>query len=105
MYVNIRGMSQFLAEYNSSQDFYLGHWHHDPGYGPSHANFRARNYSEAKKESFYYAGGAAYCISASVLPKMEKYVRHKGLVKICTLFNFVDDVAIGAVVGWFYVLH
>ena len=97
MYINVRELTQFLGEYNSSQDYYLGHWPQWPV--PHHGNFRTHNYPEAKKETYYYASGTTYCISASVLPKMEKYVRHNGLVKICSVFNLVEDEAVGAVVG------
>ena len=68
MYINVRELTQFLGEYNSSQDYYLGHWPHDLGYGPNHGNFRTHGYPEAKKETYYYASGTTYCISASVLP-------------------------------------
>ena len=61
---------------------------------------RVTNLTHPKSlKNFSYALGAAYCLSAALMKKMEIYFRGENFVTTCNNLSLPDDAAVGAVVG------
>ena len=61
---------------------------------------RVKNLKHRKvKKKFSYALGAAYCLSAALMKKVEIYFRGENFVTTCNNLSLPDDAAVGAVVG------
>lgn len=97
-YLNIRTLSKELKKYNSSRDYYVGHWLSKLGKKPQTlGNFK--NFPEAKRTRYFYATGASYCISARLMKKVEKYFRLGLFVSTCHRIGLTDDFTVGSVLG------
>lgn len=97
-YLNIRTLSKELKKYNSSRDYYVGHWLSKLGEKPQTlGNFK--NFPEAKRTRYFYATGASYCISARLMKKVEKYFRLGLFVSTCHRIGLTDDFTVGSVLG------
>ena len=97
-YLNTGALSKHLKSYNFSSDYYIGHWLSRHGNKPkSLGNFK--NFPETKQTSYYYATGASYCISLSLMRKVEKYFRGELFVSTCERIGLTDDYTLGAVLG------
>jgi hypothetical protein len=97
-YLNIGSLSKQLETYNSSKDYYVGHWLTKLGKEPQTlGNFK--DFPEAKRTHYFYATGASYCISAGLMKKVEKYFRGISFVLTCHKIALTDDFTLGAIIG------
>ena len=96
-YLNIRALSSLLQQYNSSEKFFFGKWPSCCQMEPLHVNLKL--FPEATRDRCKYATGAVYCMSASLMVEMERYIRGKKFIKTCSKLRLADDEAIGAIVG------
>jgi len=91
-------LSTQLRKYNSSRRYYLGHWLSKRGKDPlTVGNFK--RFPEAKRASFFYATGPAYCISSALMKDVERYFRGKKLISTCHNMGLTQDVTLGAIIG------
>ena len=60
-----------------------------------------KNFPETKQTHYFYATGASYCISASLMGKVEKYFRGNLFASTCNRIGLTDDYTLGAVIGRF----
>ena len=98
VYLNIRTLSTQLRKYNSSRRYYLGHWLSKRGKDPlTGGNFK--QFPEAKRTSYFYATGPAYCISSALLKDVERYFRGKKLNSTCHKMGLTQDLTLGAIIS------
>ena len=96
-YLNIRALSSLLQKYNSSEKYYFGKW--PSCCQPKPLTPHLRQFPEATRNSCKYATGAVYCMSASLMVEMERYIRGKKFVETSDKLGLSDDQSIGAIVG------
>ena len=97
-YLNIVNLSKKLNTYNSSADYYVGHWLTKHGNKPKRLG-RFRNFPETERKSYFYATGASYCLSSGLMRRVEKYFRGKSFSAACERMALTDDYTIGSVIG------
>ena len=98
VYVNAVALQKLLCSYNHSGYWYLGRWRSVEKTArlpvPKQAHFQ-----NLTRNEYYYATGAAYCLSRTLMKKMEVYVRGpKKFQFLSKVLQLPDDMAIGFVV-------
>ena len=101
IYVNAVALQKLLSSYNNSGYWYLGRWP-STHYGKSRRPIPKQalvHFPNLKRKEHYYATGAAYCLSATLMRKMEVYLRGpKKYQSISQLLKLPDDFVVGFVV-------
>ena len=98
VYVNAVALQKLLGTYDHSGYWYLGRWRYVEKTArlpvPKQAYFR-----NLTRNEYYYATGAAYCLSRALMKKMEVYVRGPEKFQFLSkVLQLPDDMAIGFVV-------
>ena len=101
IYVNAVALQKLLSSYNNSGYWYLGRWP-STHYGKSRRPIPKQalvHFPNLKRKEHYYATGAAYCLSGTLMRKMEVYLRGpKKFQSLSQLLKLPDDFVVGFVV-------
>ena len=106
VYVNTRALYELVERYNAEKDHYLGNWkqmsarayHNKDRISQERASGLSK-YSERKRDDYRYANGPAYCISASLMVRLEKYLRGKNFEENCIKADVdMDDILPGLII-------
>ena len=106
IYVNTAALVHLTQRYNSNNDQYLGNWKRLSKYA-YHGKNRISNetapglfkYTERKRNDYRYANGPAYCISAPLMKRLEKYLRGQQFVDNCNKAQVgMDDMLPGFII-------
>jgi hypothetical protein len=97
-YLNVVNLFKELKKYDSSADYYVGHWLTKHGKKPKKIG-RFKFFPEAKRTRYFYATGASYCVSSGLMKKVKKYFRGKSFPVTCRKIGLTDDYTVGSVIG------
>ena len=97
-YLNIKALKNLLKKYNSSKKYYIGHYVSWLIHKKKMAHI-LKFFPEAKRNTFFYATGATYCLSAALMVEMERYARGERFVATCKHLKKGEDLSIGAIAG------
>ena len=97
-YLNVVNLFKELKKYDSSADYYVGHWLTKHGNKPKKIG-RFKFFPEAKRTRYFYATGASYCVSSGLMKKVKKYFRGKSFPVTCRKIGLTDDYTVGSVIG------
>eukprot|EP00731_Ephydatia_muelleri_P007076 Em0003g1324a len=106
IYVNAAALIEMTRKFDHNKDQYLGKWKRlsQQVYGSSDriSGWTAPglyNFPERKHDNYRYANGPAYCISAHLMNRLEKYLRGQNFVSSCNRAQAVmDDVLPGVII-------
>ena len=97
-YLNIVNLFKELKKYDSSADYYVGHWLTKHGKKPKRIGW-FKFFPEAKRTRYFYATGASYCVSSGLMKKVQKYFRGQLFPVTCRKIGLTDDYTVGSVIG------
>ncbi|OQV22160.1 Fringe glycosyltransferase [Hypsibius exemplaris] len=100
-YVNVNSLLSLLSQYDEKLDWYLG----KPSIkAPLELPYSKPLTSNDRKAIFWFAtGGAGFCLSRSLVTKMEPLVSHGQFMSVGEKIRLPDDVTIGYVIE--HLLH
>ena len=97
-YLNVVNLFKELKKYDSSADYYVGHWLTKHGKKPKRIGW-FKFFPEAKRTRYFYATGASYCVSSGLMKKVKKYFRGQLFPVTCRKIGLTDDYTVGSVIG------
>ena len=97
-YLNVVNLFKELKKYDSSADYYVGHWLTKHGKKPKRIGW-FKFFPEAKRTRYFYATGASYCVSSGLMRKVKKYFRGQLFPVTCRKIGLTDDYTVGSVIG------
>lgn len=98
MYVNTKQLYLLLKEFDPKNRYYFGQWSVNKQDRIPVRQHTKSHFQSLKRDSYYFATGAAYCISKELMREIEPYVRGDKLVEIAQALGTPDDMAIGFVI-------
>ena len=100
VYVNAVALQKLLSSYNYSGYWYLGRWRVNEKSRLPVPKQASVHFPNLTRNEYYYATGAAYCLSRTLMRKMEVYLR--GPEKFQSLSQKLgwlpDDMVVGFVI-------
>ena len=99
VYVNTVALQKLLSSHNQYGYWYLGRWSVNRNTRLPIPKQALVHFPNLKRNEYYFATGAAYCLSGTLMRKMEVYLR--GPKKFQSLSQFLgipDDMVVGFVV-------
>lgn len=98
IYVNIPALAELLSQFNATEEVYLGRWSLNKKEKIELQGSRIEAFPEKKHSNFYFATGAAYCISSVLMTEVEPYLRGKAFEETGEKLRLTDDMVIGFVI-------
>ena len=100
-YVNVFSLLQKLADFDPSQDWYLGKASWTRPYDRVTARkFLFWSISDPTIKFWFATGGAGFCLSQPLVIKMMPFMQNEGLVKLGIERELPDDVLVGYIIEY-----
>uniref|UniRef100_A0A0N5AMK4 Fringe glycosyltransferase n=1 Tax=Syphacia muris TaxID=451379 RepID=A0A0N5AMK4_9BILA len=91
-YVHVAQLLRTVQKYDWTRDWYIGK--------PSTVGPVVLETSDSKVDFWFATGGAGFCLSRSLLTKMNSYIRNGGFELLCELLKLPDDITLGYLITY-----